>query len=394
LGEEKGKLVRKLISKFEADVGVSLEKYMHVIASLFGWFLDWRALRDNGRLPPEFKFGFDFNNVDSFYIRAAAFPKDHELLKIIDHLSRDVTSLKAAIEAARSRSRDQISGPNEFARVFFDNPIFKISDGLYCIFDLKFLLENACGGLLWRVGAEERSVQDLKAAYGYLMEEYFRFLITNIFKNARISFGDAGGADAIVETEDTIIVLEFTTEYYRMASLYNETSGGFVDDAYRILFNTGAGDSRGRGKKDRGKLIKLNDYVKSLRKSGKRVIPVLVTENLLGNRDLYNVFGNFYDREIADKGLTELQKHGSLFLCLDDLEVFWGLFEPATAVSGFADFAQDWIGKDKGPFYHNASAGIHAFVEGRKGEARVANADYSKFFSNENMYGSDSRHSG
>ena len=390
LGEEKGKLIRRLISKFEEEAGVSLEEYMRVITRLFGWFLDWPTLREDGRLSSEYKYGFDFTNINTFYIHASAFPNSDDFLKTIDRLSRDIGALKAAIESTRSRTRDRISGPNEFARVFFDNPIFKISDSQYCIIDLKFVLENACGGLLWRVGAEQ-SVQDLKAAYGHLMEEYFRFLIKSIFKDARIAFGEDEGADAIVEAEDTVLVFEFTTEYYRVSSLYNETSAGFIDDAYRLLFNTGAGDSKGRGKRDRGKLIKLNDYVQSQQKSGKRVIPVLVTENLIGNRDLLNVFGNLYDHEIADKGLAELQKHQPLFLCLDDLEIFWGLFEPAGAVSGLADFAEDWIKKDKGPLYHNASAGIHAFVEGRKGEARVANADYSKFFSNENMYGSDSR---
>jgi hypothetical protein len=354
LEEEKGKLIRSLISKFEEEVGVSLEEYMRAITRLFGWFLDWPTLRESGRLSSEYKYGFDFKNINTFYIHASAFPDSPDFLKTIDHLSRDIATLKTAIEAERSRSRDRISDPNEFARVFFDNPIFKISDGLYCVTDLKFVLENACGGLLWRVGAEERSVQDLKATYGHLMEEYFRFLVSSVFKGAQITFGDSGGADAIVEGEDTVLVFEFTTEYYRMASLYNETSAGFVDDAYRILFNTGAGDRKGRGKRDRGKLIKLNDYVKTQQKLGKTVIPVLVTENLIGNRDLYNVFGNFYDREIADKGLSELQKHQPLFLCLDDLEVFWGLFEPAAAVTGFSDFAEDWIAKDKGPFYHNA----------------------------------------
>jgi len=391
LGEEKVKFIRSLVLKFEEEVGISLEEYMHAITRLFGWFLDWPTLRENGRLSTDYKYGFDFKNISSFYIHASAFPNSPDFLKTIDHLSRDIVTLKAAIEAARSRSRDPIRGPNEFVRVFFDNAIFKISDGLYCIIDLKFLLENACGGLLWRVGADERSVQNMKAAYGHLMEEYFRFLIRNIFKDAQIAFGEDGGADAIVEAEDTVLVFEFTTEYYRLASLYNETSTAFVDDAYRLLFNAGAADSKGRGKKDRGKLIKLNDYVQSQQKTGKRVVPVLVTENLIGNRGLWNVFGNFYDREIADKGLAELQKNEPLFLCLDDLEVFWSLFEPAVAVRAFADFAKDWIVKDKAPLFHNASAGIHAFVEGQRGEARVANADYSKFFSNENMYGPDSR---
>jgi hypothetical protein len=67
-GEVKGKLIRSLISKFEEEVGVSLEEYMRTITRLFGWFLDWPTLRENGRLPSEYKFGFDFRNINTFYI--------------------------------------------------------------------------------------------------------------------------------------------------------------------------------------------------------------------------------------------------------------------------------------------------------------------------------------
>ena len=219
------------------------------------------------------------------------------------------------------------------------------------------------------------------------MEEYFKFLIGNIFKGAQISFGDAGGADAIVEQGDKIFVMEFTTEYYRLSSLYNPSCEEFINDAYRILFSTGKDDARARDKKDKGKLIKLNEYIEKNNVEGKTIIPILVTENLLGNPELFNEFNDFYDKEIADKKLAHLQQNSPLFLCLDDLETFWGLFDPKDAVEGLAGFAKDWIVTEKGPLFHNVSSGMCRFVEKQQGkEATVSNHDFAEFFSNKNVF--------
>jgi len=373
--------MQEAINAFEQKVGVSLKEYMHVISGLFGWFLEWPLKREkNPHSSSDQKFGFDFNNIDSFYISAKAFAKDPSFMKTIGALSKDITALKTAIKEEQKRERDVINGYNKYVRVFFDNPIFRISDERYCIIDLKFVLENVCGGLLWRL-RDQTNIQDFKSAYGYLMEEYFKFLIKNIFKNAKITFGRSTGADAIVEQGDIILVIEFTTEYYRLSSLYNSSPEEFLDDAYRLLFNTGANDSRRRNKSDKGKLLKLNDYVEMVKQSGKAIIPVLITENLFGNPDLFNDFSGFYDTEISNKKLLNFQKHQPVFLCLDDLETFWGLYDPKDAVEGFVGFVKEWIKIDKGPHFHNASAVICNFVEKQRGEARISNKDFAEFFS-------------
>jgi len=297
-------------------------------------------------------------------------------------------ALRSAIKEGINR-HDVISGYNKHIQVFFDNPVFKTSNNHYCIIDLKFILENACGGLLWRLRTQE-NLQDYKSAYGYLMEEYFKFLVKSIFKNAKITFDDSSRADAIVEQDDTILVIEFTTEYYRLSSLYNNSSDKFLDDAYRILFNTGAEDPRGRDKRDRGKLLKLNDYVEEIKQNGKTIIPVLITENLLGNPDLFNDFSGFYDLEMSNKNLSNLETFKPVFLCLDDMETFWGLHEPKNAVEGFAEFAKDWIVTDKGPQFHNASSGIYRFVEKQRGEVKIINKEFAEFFSPKKIYKKES----
>ncbi|MEX0909908.1 MAG: hypothetical protein WDZ75_01305 [Candidatus Paceibacterota bacterium] len=391
LGDAHKQIMENAVKAFERDVGVNLIDYLHVVTGLYGWFLDWPLRRDKdveqGKEVSKQKFGFDFKNVDSFYINTQSFAKDPTFIRIIDTLSRDIKDLRTAVEKEKNRERDVINGYNKYVRVFFDNPVFKISDDRYCIIDLKFLLENACGGLLWRLRSQE-DIQNYKSAYGYLMEEYFRFLIKKVFGGAKITFDDATGVDAIVEQDDNVLVIEFTTEYYRLSSLYDDSVEGFIDDAYKVLFNSGAEDIRGRGKGDKGKLLKLNDYVEKLKQDGKKIIPILVTENFIGNPDLLDEFSNFYTNEISEKKLTNLQENKPLLLCLDDLEVFWGLFETKDAVNGLAGFVEYWNPLDKGPQFHNASSGICRYVEGqRNGEARITNKEYAEFFSPKSMYG-------
>ncbi len=380
-------MMQKAISAFEKKVGVSIEDYMHVISGLFGWFLDWPLRqKKNPPAPKDPKFGFDFQRIDTFYINSKAFEKDPSFIKIINALSKDITELKAAATEEQKRTRDAINGYNKLIRVFFDNPVFKISNDFYCIIDLKFVLENVCGGLLWRLWNQE-NIQDFKSAYGHLMEAYFQFLIKNIFSDTKITFGEGTGADAIVEKDDKILVIEFTTEYYRMSSLYNNSSDGFLDDAYKLLFNTGSDDSRGRSKNDKGKMLKLNDYMGKIQQEGKVIIPVLVTENLIGNPDLFNKFSGFYDKEISNNKLSNLQKNPPVFLCLDDLETFWGLYDTKDAMEGFVAFAQEWIKTDKGPHFHNATSGICRFLEKQRGgEIRISNKNFAEFFAPPKIY--------
>ena len=375
------------IHAFEQKAGVSLKEYMKVLTGLYAWFFEIPV--QNEQNPPaegQQKLGFDFQNISSFYINAKLFEKDPSFIKTLETLSKDIGELKALV-ADPLNTRDPIAGYNKNIRVFFDNPVFKIDEGYYCVIDLKFVIENVCGGMLWRL-RNDANLQNFKSAYGRLMEEYFKLLIQSIFKEAKVTFGGGAGADAIVEFEDKVFVIEFTTEYYRLSSLYNPTSEGFIDDAYRLLFNTGKKDARARGKSDRGKLLKLNDYVVQYEKEGRTVIPVLVTENILGDHNLLNTFDGFYDKEMADKKLTQLAGNPPVFLSLDDLETFWGYFDPKDAAKGFFEFAKYWIPAEKGPLFHNASAGMQTFVESQrgKGEARISNQDFADFFSNKELF--------
>lgn len=383
---EKG-LMNEAVASFEQKMGVSMQEYLKVLNGLYAWFFDIPI--QNQKNPPKEggpKLGFDFTNIKSFYIEARLFEKDPTFVQALDKLSKDINAFRQSAVAEAERERDPITGFNKDIRLFFDNPVFKIDAGYYCVTDIKFVIENASGGLMWKVKGDAR-YQDFKAAYGRLMEEYFKFLIQEIFKGSQITFGEMEGVDAVIEKDDKIFVIEFTTEYYRFSSLYNPTFEGFADDAYRILFNKGKDDQKSRGKTERGKLYKLNGYIEKNKQEGKTIIPILVTENILGNRDLFNEFEGFYDKEVSDQKLTHIQENQPLFLSLDDLETFWGIFTPEEATEGLSGFIKYWNPMDKGPQFHNPSSGICRFVESQHGgEARINNQDFSDFFSNKQLY--------
>ncbi|MFA5742745.1 MAG: hypothetical protein WCX77_04020 [Candidatus Paceibacterota bacterium] len=385
LEEAERKNLEECIYIFKEKTGVSIQDYIRTLDKLFVWFLEMPYQNTQKPVPVgQQKYGFDFLDIRTFYIDAQNFKGDPSFIKIIDSLARDFDAFKKSVAVEKSRTVGPITGYNRNVRVFFENPIFKISEGYYCIIDLKFLIDNVCGGLLFRVVGEGEKLKKYKPAYGRLMEEYFKFLIENIFKDAKISFGGGVGVDAIIEDGDKVFVIEFTTEYYCQSSLYNPTSQGFVDDAYRLLFNTGKSDPRSRGKSDKGKLIKLEEYIKKEKEKDKTktktITPILVTENILGDKDLFNSFGNFYDTEIKNKKLVNLEDNPPLFLCLDDLETFWSFFEPEQAVESLADFTKEWIPSNKGPQFHNATAGIIKFVKEKRGEAIVINKEFCEFF--------------
>jgi len=280
--------------------------------------------------------------------------------------------------------RDAVVGFYKNFQDFFDRPIFKSDDNNFCVLDLKFFVEGLCSGFLWRIAdmaSLQHNLQDLKGYYGQLLEKYFVFLLEQIFGRNRVRKTPGQGADAVVETDDCLLLFEFTTEYFRFASLYNTDTISFMEDMKRLLFNRGKNDPGSREKKDKGKLIKLNEYLNISHKQEKKIIPILVTENYLGDYDLLNQFDNTLDKEIRGCGLTSIQKHKPFILCLDDLEIFWALSNKDKSVQELVEFIQEWEESDKGKFLYNFSYFISSRSDAIvRNESYISFFDYSKFW--------------
>ena len=375
IGKAERDSISTCIHILEEDSGLTLRKHYSVLAGVLSWFLLLPVEKRKKKNENISNLGFDHRNPTSFYIDCNKFPDTNNLIRLIQFVAQDMDCLQKHFVKER---RDKVSGFFENFREFFDRPIFKIDDNRFCILDLKFLMEGLCSGFLWRIkdnASVQNNFQQIKGYYGQLIEEYFIFLLGQIFGQDRIRKTPGQGADAIVETDDCLLIFEFTTEYYRFASLYNASIDFFEEDLQRILFNRDKNDLMGRTKKDKGKLLKLDEYLNSSDKQAKKIIPILVTENYLGDYDLLNQFDNILDTKIQENKLTSIQKHKPLVLCLDDLEIFWALTNKDEAVSGFGKYFDAWESADKGKYLYVFSSFISS-----QDDAVIRNDNYLKFF--------------
>jgi len=356
LGNFRQQKIQEGINIITEEYGLSLKEYFHVLSGIFTWFLiaPNTKLKDptNNDLK---KIGFDPKNTETYYIRRQNFGDDSDLFRLIKKLSLNLNDFKIKLQKKRN---DRIDGFYEDFQCFFDFPIFEIDSNNYCIIDLKFLFEGLCAGFLWRINEISPSnLQEIKEQYGYLLEIYFHELLKNIFGDQAIQVPDGeGNPDAILETDTHIFIIEFTVEYFRFASLYSENTTEFQKDVYRLLFNEGKHDLNARNKKDKGKFHKLNDYLDKYKNSKKTIIPILVTENYVGDFDLLDRFNGQLNKNIVSKNLHNLKLNKPLILNLDDLEVFWTLSNSKKATEQFIDFVETWnILAEKGPYHFSFS---------------------------------------
>jgi len=375
MGNSEGECISKAIYALEIDSGLTLRQHYSVLAGVLSWFLLLPVEKRKNNNKKISKLGFDHRNPASFYIARNKFPDTDGLIRLIQFFAQDIHCLQKYFAKER---RDTVSGYYSHFREPFDRPIFKIDDNRFCILDLKFLMEGLCSGLLWRIkdnAAGQNNFQQLKGGYGRLIEKYFVFLLEQIFGQGKVCKTPNQGPDAVVETDECLLVFEFTTEYYRFASLYNTAVVSFMKDIKRLLFNQGKNDPDGREKKDKGKFLKLNEYLNTSEKNEKEIIPILVTENYLGDYDLLNQFDNVLDQEIQKCGLTGIQKHKPLILCLDDLEILWALTNKDDVVGDFARFFHAWELTNKGSCLYEFSYFISS-----QNNAIIRNDDYLNFF--------------
>lgn len=370
IADGKKAILSAAINLMEERTCVNLMNYINTIKGLFIWFI---GARYKGVKSPQ----FDRRNICTFYIDSRQF--NSNFVATVEALSKDLNGFYREYQKER---RDEID--NEvylhFQR-FFDFPVFKLNENQFCILDLKFLIEGICSGLIWKLDSIVResngqsySIQAVREQYGYLLEEYFCFLMKRIFTDARITSDQIGEPDCILELstqdDDYIIIIEFTTKYYRISSLYNESSDNFIRDLTRVLFN--------EEKSDRGKFINLDEYVSNYKNGNKKLIPILLTENWIGDYDLLNRMENMLDNKIQEHNLENVKTHRPVILSLDDMETFWAICTEGNEKKEFVSLIDKWEKEEKGKYVFNFANFIS---DGKK----VSNEKYLEFFDSSNL---------
>ena len=372
-GMEKNKkaLLESGIELIEKKYGVKFNDYVATIKGLFIWFLGARETRLNS---PQ----FDMKNIGTFYIDKSKF-EDTVVIPTLEALSKDIEGYYEEFNRPR---RDNIDNDvYRYLQGIFDYPVFKSSDTEFCIIDFKFLIEGICSGLMWKIDSVlknnkkgNQSIQNIRGQYGYLLENYFVFLMKKIFPGVQLTNNQNSKPDAILEIdangENYNIIFEFTAKFYRISSLYNKSSKNFSDDLDRVLFS--------KKRADKGKFINLNKYTNDYQKQNKIVIPILVTESWLGDYDLLNRIDNFLDKKIKEHNLNNLLTSKPFILSLDDLETFWAISTEGNSGKEFVEFLKIWHKAQKGKYLYNFASFIS--------EGKIANnKEYRNFFKVSNL---------
>lgn len=369
--KNKKALLESGIKLIEKKYSVKFNDYVATIKALFIWFLGAKETRLNS---PQ----FDMKNIRTFYIDKSKF-EDTGVIPTLDALSKDIEGFYEEFNRPR---RDNIDNDvYRYLQGIFDYPVFKCSDTEFCIIDFKFLIEGICSGLMWKIDSVlknnnkgNQSIQNIRGQYGYLLENYFVFLMKKIFPGVQLTNNQNSKPDAVLEIdangENYNIIFEFTAKFYRISSLYNKSSKNFSDDLDRVLFS--------KERADKGKFINLNKYTTNYQKQNKTVIPILVTESWLGDYDLLNRIDNFLDKKIQEHNLGNLLTSKPFILSLDDLETFWAISSEGNSGKEFVEFLKIWQKAQKGKYRYNFAS----FVSEGK---RLNNREYLDFFKTSNL---------
>lgn len=384
LERNKKSYLLKGISKLEKEHNIKICDYYKILFSIYNWFVrnNYNKLKES--TDNEIKLGFNKENIETFYIRKKRFEKYPQFINVLDFLSSDFKEFKDIIKLLRHDTIDN----NVFKNIqcLFDSPVFKVSDEDYCILDLKFLLDKSCSGFRWLLhGLIEKDVdvnvtRKICDENGYLVESYFLDISKRMFgTDIEASAAKKNKPDAIIRKsfgdEDYIIIIEFTTKSYRIASLYNKKATSFNEDIERILFKDDSSD--------KGKFINLNKYFKNISEGcsdNTKIIPVLITETYFGDYDLLNMSPYCISEFIKSKNLEFLEKNKPVVLCLEDLELFWRVTEQKTLTEVFISKLVEWnLLKNKGEYFFRFSSFITEKSNG------AVNGEYKKIFNDNYM---------
>ncbi len=386
LNIKKYKNIIKYLNIFLEKYNCSLEDYFKNIKKIIFWFLRYPLERAKNKNLPDI-YGFNEKNLSQFYIKKENFSGD---LKFINFFEKIAINQNKFLLETKEEKPDKIIGFYKNFRIFFDYPVFKFKKGIFCILDLRFLMDGMSNSFYWRLNSlynksNPNNNGGLKSEYGKLLEDYFIFLVKKIFKNITEKNNIEGEPDAILEIDNYLFIFEFTTEYYKISSLYNENINHIKKDIKKILFNKKI-DYKETKKKDEGKFIKLERYIKKYKNKdnykNKKIIPILITENYLGDCSLIEEMGFSICSEIEKNNLDNLKINKPLIINLDDLENFWQYNKnQETSDSEFLEIVLNWNNeRNKGKFHFNFSYFISDLKENKGEMYGKANKDFLEFF--------------
>lgn len=278
------------------------------------------------QFPPAYnqrKIGIDLSREETYTFLEESFHGHPAIITLLHRYSIGLENIRESINSLNVNTESTEISAYENYGLFFEFPFVRTSFGKYVLIDTQFLADKFVYGLPLLVNKSlgidkgNDSAKVAFAGHGRLLECYFRGIMCSFFK---VEWDESMGTgeDFRLEYGNSVALFELTKEYIRADMMYSLDEQLFMAKLEKMLF----GDKTIGGKRAKGKLTQLNDYI--LRNRDKKCIGILVTERYLGNVNMY-ISGqdsqkNWVHEKCKEYGLEAFIDNPPIFTTFDDFD--------------------------------------------------------------------------
>ncbi|MDP3267657.1 MAG: hypothetical protein Q8M40_01280 [Legionella sp.] len=281
---------------------------------------------------------FNINRHQTFYIEYSKFKK---FLPEIKYLTSTTTEI----------SRKFYSQDIRLYNVSIETvlrPFVLKKEGV--IFPMDFLsIINTNGALTFEIfkqcyfssdnGSEAKQYKTFKdKIYSLISEDIFIKLIKRIFpENFEETRNQKGYPDCIVKDNGSIILFEYTTQEPGYLTIFSHDINKVKEKYSSILVK------RTNQSDPKAKLEQISKHISLLENKykGKKIFPILVTDNHFGDFDLLDQMDYFLTHCIYEKNLMNLKENKITFLSMDDI-FFIFRYKRMNSISNLTKALVEW----------------------------------------------------
>ncbi|ARB92974.1 hypothetical protein A6J40_12640 [Legionella longbeachae] len=188
-------------------------------------------------------------------------------------------------------------------------------------------------------GSEAEQYKTFKdKIYSVISEDIFIKIIKRIFtENFEETRNQKGYPDCIVKDNRSIILFEYTTQEPGYLTIFSQDISKVKEKYSSILVKRTSQSS------PKAKLQQISKHISLLENKykGKKIFPILVTDNHFGDFDLLDQMDYFLTHCIYEKSLTNLKENKITFLSMDDI-FFIFRYKKMNSISNLTKALLEW----------------------------------------------------
>ena len=214
-------------AEFEKLAGIDLDRWLHVVFSLYAYFLNGGDVFDPR---PEFFYFDPKKSIEQTQVT------ETELAAVLK------TIALAPADLGREVSKERPTDLRFDFIPFRSSPIFQVETARFACLDIALLLEKVHTGVHWVLhdanAHDPQKRYDLFQAWGILFEEYVHWLLHGMKTNLSVKYfrspswkGDGGESfDGILLDKAVLVPMEYKGGFLARKARYSGISEDFVKD--------------------------------------------------------------------------------------------------------------------------------------------------------------------